>query len=53
MNDNKKIDKLLKKYSFLSDINDHRILCSAELTAIEQGNSINFYTNDAIQYLFA
>ena len=27
----KKVDKLLKSYPFLSDINDHRILCEAEL----------------------
>jgi hypothetical protein len=33
--DNKQINKLLKKYSFLSDINDHRILLAAELMAIE------------------
>lgn len=33
--DNKRIDKLLKKYNFLSDINDHRILLSAELAAID------------------
>lgn len=33
--DNKKIDKLLKKYNFLSNINDHRILLAAEVTAIE------------------
>ena len=30
---NKKIDKLLKKYNFLSNINDHRILCEAILCA--------------------
>lgn len=51
--DNHKIDKMLKKYEFLSDINDHRILCSAELTAIQQGQEIIFLTCDATQYLFA
>ena len=33
MTDNHKIDKLLKKYSFLSDIPDHRIICAAEIYA--------------------
>lgn len=51
--DNKKIDKLLKKYNFLSNINDHRILLAAEVTAIEQGNNIVFMTSDAAQYTFA
>lgn len=51
MYDNKKIDHLLKKYNFLSNINDHRILCQAALAA--NGDIINFYTNDAAQYLFA
>lgn len=51
--DNHKIDKMLKKYEFLSDINDHRILCAAELTAIQQGQEIIFLTCDATQYLFA
>jgi len=35
MPDNKVIDKLLKKYRFLSNINDHRILLAAEAMAIE------------------
>jgi hypothetical protein len=35
MTDNRKIDKMLKKYPFLSDIPDHRILCAAEIYAIE------------------
>ena len=34
--DNKVIDKLLKKYHFLSNINDHRILLAAEAEAIKQ-----------------
>ena len=53
LTDNKKIDKMLKKYPFLSDINDHRILCAAELYAIEKGYSIIFITSDSLQYLFA
>lgn len=35
LTDNKKIDKLLNKYRFLNNINDHRILLSAELLGIE------------------
>ena len=53
MVDNKKIDKLLKKYSYLSNINDHRILLAAEITAAEQGEDIVFMTCDAAQYTFA
>ena len=53
MTDNKKIDKMLKKYSFLSDIPDHRILCAAEIYAIEHDIEIIFMTSDALQYLFA
>ena len=46
--DNKKINKLLKKYSFLSDINDHRILLAAELMGIEHDCNVIFLTNDAL-----
>lgn len=53
MTDNAKIDKMLKKYTFLNNINDHRIICAAELTAIKQDKDIIFLTNDAAQYLFA
>ena len=53
MSDNNKIDKMLKKYNFLSNIPDHRIICAAELYAIEQGQDIIFLTSDALQYLFA
>jgi flagellar biosynthesis regulator FlbT len=35
LTDNKRIDKMLKKYKFLSNIPDHRILCAAELYAID------------------
>ena len=45
---NHKIDKLLKRYPFLNNINDHRIICSAELCAAEQHSEIIFITNDAL-----
>ena len=50
---NSKIDKLLKKYTFLSNINDHRIILAAEVAAKEQGESIVFLTCDGSQYTFA
>ncbi len=50
---NNQINKMLKRYPFLSDIPDHRIICSAELYAAEQGKNIIFLTSDALQYLFA
>lgn len=53
MPDNRVIDKLLKKYRFLSNINDHRILLAAEAFAIQQNKNIIFLTSDALQYLFA
>lgn len=53
MPDNRKIDKLLKKYPYLSNINDHRILLAAELAAIQQDKNIIFLTSDSLQYLFA
>ena len=53
MPNNRKIDRMLKKYPFLSNINDHRIILAAELLAIEQDHNIIFLTNDALQYLFA
>ena len=53
LTDNNKIDKMLKKYPFLSNIPDHRILCAAELYAIEHGHDMIFMTSDALQYLFA
>lgn len=51
--DNRKIDKMLKKYSFLSNINDHRIICAAELYAEQEKQDLIFFTSDALQYLFA
>lgn len=53
MTDNRKIDKMLKKYPFLSNINDHRILCAAEIYAVENNRDIIFLTSDALQYLSA
>ena len=53
MTDNHKIDKLLKKYPFLSNINDHRIICAAEIYASEHDQNITFLTSDSLQYLFA
>lgn len=47
----KRIDKLLKKYDFLSNINDHRLLCEALLLAEE--NQVKFITGDGTLYLFA
>lgn len=51
--DNRNIDKILKKYPFLSDINDHRIICAAEQLAFEAGEKVVFLTSDALQFLFA
>jgi len=48
MTDNHKIDRMLKKYPFLNNINDHRIICAAELYAIETEQDIIFMTNDAL-----
>lgn len=47
------INKKLKKYNFLSEINDHKILCEAVLLAEAEGHTINFVTADAAQALFA
>ena len=48
----KEVEKLLKKFSFLRDINDHRIICEAELLA-KYGEEVQFVTADGAQYLFA
>ena len=53
LSDQRKIDKMLKKHPFLSDINDHRILCAAEIYAMEEDRNIVFLTSDALQYLCA
>lgn len=49
----KQVNSLLRKYDFLSDINDHRILCEAELLGKKHSETILFLTSDASQYLFA
>lgn len=49
----KKVNKLLKKYSFLSDINDHKILCEAAIIAEKNNTTCTFITCDNTQYLFA
>lgn len=46
-----KINKLLRKYNFLSDINDHRILCEAIAEA--ENKEVRFITSDSALYLFA
>ena len=51
--DNKLLDKVIKKYNFLSDINDHKILCAAELLGRERESQVMFYTSDGAQYTFA
>ena len=48
----KEVEKLLKKFNFLRDINDHRIICEAELLA-RYGEEVQFVTADGAQYLFA
>lgn len=48
---NKKIDNLINKYNYLSNINDHRIICEAVL--LGQKNDVCFITSDSLQYLFA
>ena len=49
----KQIDKLLKKYNFLSNINDHRLLCEASILAEESHEKIEFVTSDGALFLFA
>lgn len=51
--DQKKVDKKLKQHKFLSNINDHRILCEAELLAEQMQQSVYFVTADGAQILFA
>lgn len=47
----KQIDRLLKKYNFLSNINDHRMLCEALI--LNSDNQVVFVTSDGAQMLFA
>ena len=48
----KKIAQKLKKYNFLMDINDHKIICEA-LILKEYNSELKFITSDCAQYLFA
>lgn len=47
------IDKKLKKYSFLSNIIDHRLLCEAQYLAERENASVQFITSDSALFLFA
>lgn len=49
----RQVNKLLKRYNFLSNINDHKIICEAILIAKKSGKPVIFMTNDATQSLFA
>ena len=49
----KEILKELHKYNFLSDINDHRILCEAILLSKKMHQMVHFVTSDGTLYLFA
>ena len=49
----KEITKELKKYNFLSDINDHRILCEAILLSKQMHQPVHFITSDGTLFLFA
>lgn len=49
-----KIEKLLKEFDFLSDINDHHLLCEAILLKRKYKDSdVYFITSDMSLYLFA
>ena len=48
----KKINKLLNKYDFLSDIPDHRLICEALLIAADIDAVVGFATSDGAQALF-
>ena len=49
----KKIERILKGYNFLSNINDHRLLCEAIWLQKETNEEVNFITNDGALMLFA
>lgn len=48
-----KIERILKKYNFLSNINDHRLLCESIWLHKETGEELNFITSDGALALFA
>lgn len=49
----KEIIKELKKHNFLSDINDHHILCEAILLSKKMHQTVHFITSDGTLFLFA
>ena len=49
----KKIERILKGYKFLSNINDHHLLCEAIWLQKETNEEVNFITNDGALMLFA
>lgn len=49
----KYVNKLLNKYNFLSNINDHKLICEAEYLGRKLHGIINFITYDGAQCLFA
>ena len=49
----KSVKKYLNKYSFLQDINDHKILCEALILAHDRKESVNFITSDLSLFLTA
>lgn len=48
-----KIERILKKYNFLSNINDHRLLCESFWLHKETDEELNFITSDGALALFA
>lgn len=48
----RKINRKLKKYPFLQDINDHRMIIEALLLE-DSLDSITFVTSDALQFMYA
>lgn len=48
---NKKIEKTLKKFPFLTNIIDHQLICEAFL--LTKTNTVNFITKDTCQFLLA
>ena len=47
----RQVNKIIKKYDFLSDINDHKMICEALLLSNEE--HVKFVTSDGAQLLFA
>ena len=51
LRDTFKINRLRRRFKFLDDINDHKILCEAVLLANKE--AVTLVTSDATMYLFA